>query len=159
VRKHIFCMIGILFLLPYSVWCGDLYVQSNTAPVFDKPTLSGVKLMVLQQGMKVTGLKKEGMWQQVQHNNATGWVYALMLSPSPPLAPSDIASGQMDQMAATARKRPSAYASTAAARGLLNQRNRLGQRFDYNYDALKKMESYAADPKEILKFIKEREPQ
>lgn len=159
MRKHIFCMITILFLFPYSVWCGDLYINSQSAPVFDRPSLSGVKLMTLQQGVKVTGLKKEAMWQQIQHNNETGWIYTLMLSPSPPLAPSDIASGQVDQMAATARKRPSAYASTAAARGLLNQRKRFGQRFDYDYEALKKMENYAAAPKEILKFIKERESQ
>jgi hypothetical protein len=68
----------------------------------------------------------------------------------------DITSDQMDQMAQTARKRPSAYASTAAARGLVNQRKRLGQKLSYDYTALSKMESFAAGEKETLQFIKER---
>lgn len=62
-------------------------------------------------------------------------------------------------MSKTARRRPSAYASTAAVSGLMNRRKRLGEKLDYDYDALKKMESYAADIKARLQFMQERDVQ
>lgn len=148
---------GLLFLLPGSARCMDLFVQSKTAPMLATPSLSGEKMMVLEQGTKVKSIKKKGTWQQIQYDKKIGWIYALMLGSNPPLPARDITSEQMDQMSDSARKRPSAYASTAAARGLMNQRKRMGQKMSYDYQALKKMESYAADEKTTLQFIKERD--
>jgi len=159
MRKHFLLIIALFYLLPTLAWCSDLFVQSRTAPVFKKPSLTSMKLMVLAQGTKVTGLKKKGMWQQIQHNKKTGWVYSLMLSKALPQSPLDITSDQVDQMAQSARRRPSSYASAAAARGLVNQRKRLAQKLGYDYAALKKMESYAVDEKETLQFVKERDAQ
>jgi uncharacterized protein YgiM (DUF1202 family) len=156
MRKYFFLIFIFTYLLPKIAWGADLFVQSHTAPMFKTPSLAGEKIVVLSQGSKVTALKKQGMWQQVQIDKKTGWVYSLMLSTAPPQPPLDITSDQMDQMAQTARKRPSAYASTAAARGLVNQRKRLGQKLSYDYTALSKMESFAAGEKETLQFIKER---
>lgn len=150
---------GALFILPVAAWCADLFVQSNTAPLLATPSLAGEKLMVLKQGVKVAHIQKKGMWQKVKYNQMIGWIYALMLGPNPPLTPYHITTDQVDQMAESARKRPSAYASTAAARGLMHQRKRLGQKLKYDFEALERMESYAADEKETLKFIKERDHQ
>ena len=156
MRKRFLLIIALFSLLPTLAWCSDLFVQSRTAPVFKKPSLAGMKLMVLTRGTKVEGLKKEGMWQQIQHDKKIGWIYSLMLSKALPRSPSDFTSDQVDQMAQSARRRPSSYASAAAARGLVNQRKRLAQKLGYDYAALRKMESYAVDEKEILQFVKER---
>lgn len=151
--------LAALFFLPNAAWCADLFVQSTTAPLLAAPSLAGEKLMELKQGTKVTGIKKEGMWQKIRYNQKTGWIYRLMLGQNPPLTRDDIPTDQMDQMAESARKRPSAYASTAAARGLMNQRKRLGQKLKYDFNALEKMERYAADKEKTLNFIKERDAQ
>ncbi len=159
MRRPLLTQILMLLLLPSLSWAGDMFVHSHTAPVFEKPSLGSAKLMVLDQGTKVFGLKKEGMWQQVQAQNKTGWICRIMLGSSPPMSPVDISAEEVTQMSNSARKRPSAYASTAAARGLMHSRKRLGQKMTYDYDALNKMESYAATTEETLQFIMEREVQ
>jgi uncharacterized protein YgiM (DUF1202 family) len=116
-----------------------------------------MKLTVLARGTKVTKIKKKGMWHQIQYNKQTGWVYSLMLGKAIPRSSLDITLEQMDQMAQSVRKRPSSYTSAAAARGLVNQRKRRAQKLGYDYAALEKMESYAVDEKETLKFIKEKD--
>ena len=156
MRKHFLLFFTLVYLLPTTAWSADLFIQSRTAPMFKTPSLAGVKLRMLNQGTKVTALKKQGMWWQIQHDQVIGWIYALMLKSAPPQSPLDITSDQIDQMSQTARKRPSSYASTAAARGLMNQHKRLGQKLGYDYAALRKMESYAANDEEILEFMKER---
>jgi hypothetical protein len=159
MRKHFLLFLTLVYLLPATAWSADLFVQSHTAPMFKTPSLTGAKLATLNQGTKVTALKKQGMWWQIQHQKVIGWIYALMLKNTPPQSSLDITSDQIDQMAQTARKRPSSYASTAAARGLMNQRKRLGQKLGYDYTALGKMESYAVSDEETLEFINERNPQ
>jgi hypothetical protein len=150
-------IVGLLLLLPLSTQGADLFIQSVNAPVFKKPSLSGVKLYDLPQGTKVTGLKKEGMWQRIQYNKDVGYIHSLMLAPTPPLHFNNIKSEQIKQMEVTARKRPSSYASTAAARSLVHQRGRMGKNIHFDYDALEKMKSYAANREATLQFIKERE--
>lgn len=157
MRKLLLSQIVLLLLLPSLSWTEELFVHSHTAPMFKTPSLAGEKLMVLDQGSKVAGLKKKGIWQQVQVHNTIGWIYRIMLGGAPPMTPIDISAEEVDQMSTSARKRPSAYASTAAARGLMNSRGRLGQKMTYDYASLKKMESYAATTEETLQFIKERE--
>jgi hypothetical protein len=159
MRKYLLLFLTLVYLLPITAWSADLFVQSRTAPMFKTPSLAGAKLAILNQGTKVTALKKQGLWWQIQHEKVIGWIYALMLKSAPPRTPLDITSDQIDQMAQTARKRPSSYASTAAARGLMNQRKRLGQKLGFDFTALAKMESYAADDEETLEFINERNPQ
>jgi hypothetical protein len=156
MRRRFLLVIALVILLPTLAWCSDLFVQSRMAPVFKNPSLDSMKLTVLARGTKVTKVRKRGMWQQIQYDKQTGWVYSLMLSETIPLSYFDTTVEQMDKMAQSARKRPSSYTSTAAARGLVNQRKRLAQKLGYDYAALEKMESYAVDEKATLQFIKEK---
>ena len=59
----------------------------------------------------------------------------------------------MAELESKARKRPSAYTTTASARGLKAKRDRFASQYKSDYHALEQMESMAITMEEADKFL------
>jgi hypothetical protein len=72
---------------------------------------------------------------------------------TPPLDKKDVYGKQLEELADKARRRPSAFTTTAAARGLKEKRRRFADKYQLDYDALEKMESIQISDQEASEFL------
>ena len=94
------------------------------------------------------------------YKGQAGWVYGFMVRNAPPVKKQDIYGAfttlfqKYELFTSRARRRSSAYSSVAAARGLKENRKRIGPQFQLNYDALEKMESVSITDNQAMNFLK-----
>ncbi len=153
--KKITLSFALIILLPTSAYCFDLYVHSIKAPLYAAPSVGSRKLLQLQRGQKIIGIKENKGWYAVTFGQTQGWIYKLMARKTPPLDSSDLYGKQVDQLADKARRRPSAFTTTAAARGLKEKRKRFASKYTHDYAALEKMESIEISNEEATRFLME----
>lgn len=146
-------ILAVLVLWAADSFAKEYYVQSAQAPLWRMPSFAAEKLVLVPQGAKVEVLDVQQGWLSVQYNNHNGWMLKLMLSVQPP-ARSKVADQQAIQlMEDRSRMRPSAYASTAAARGLMTKGDGFGNKLSTDFGAVAVMESYRVTRQEALDFI------
>ena len=152
IRK-VACFLIPIVLLPASSYSFDLYVHSIKAPLYEAPSIGSAKVMELQKGQRITGIKEKAGWYEVKYKNKKGWVYKLMARKTPPLDKKDVYGKQIEELGDKARRRPSAFTTTAAARGLKAKRKRFADKYRLDYDALEKVESVVISDEEASKFL------
>jgi len=133
----------------------SMYVHSVKAPVYKKPLLNSEKLAELEAGSKLIVSEEKGYWYRITCKEYSGWVFKLMVRDEPPKEYRQIKADQIKALEATARRRPSAYTTTAAARGLTDKRRRFAARYENDYSALEKMEAGRISYDEANRFIKQ----
>lgn len=143
----------LIILLPASSYCFDLYVHSVKAPLYEAPSIGSTRLMELEKGQKIIGIKEKAGWYEVKYRSIRGWIYKLMARKTPPLDKRDVYGKQIEELSNRARRRPSAFTTTAAARGLKEKRRRFANKYQLDYDALEKMESIEIGDKEAFEFL------
>lgn len=143
----------VIILLPASCYSFDLYVHSVKAPLYQEPSVGSARLMELEKGQKISGIKETPGWYEVEHKKKRGWIYKLMARRTPPLDKKDVYGKQLEELADKARRRPSAFTTTAAARGLKEKRRRFADKYQLDYDALEKMESIQVSDQEASEFL------
>lgn len=137
-----------------SVAADQYYVTSRKAPVWEGPTFKAAQTAILSRGDAVTSDDEQGGWCRVRRDNKSGWMLKLMLSLQPPIDSGSATEQTVEIMSQRARRRPSAYASTAAARGLKDIRRRFSEKLKLDYTALEQMESFRVDDQQALEFLK-----
>jgi hypothetical protein len=137
-----------------SVAADPYYVNSRKAPIWAAPTFTAVQTGALTKGDLVIGLENRGGWRRVRYNNQPGWMLKLMLSSQPPIDSETVRQQTIETMSQRARRRPSSFASTAAARGFKDKRRRFSEKLRLNYKALEHMESFRVDDQQALEFLK-----
>jgi len=157
---RIFVMAFILtIMIPSFSYSYDLYVHSVKAPIYKTPSIGSPKIIELKKGTKVTGIKEKANWHHVRYRGKTGWVYKLMVRKSPPVESKKLFVRLKSLFQRThvlkdkSRRRPSSYATVAAARGLRDKRKRVSDKYLYDYKAIEKMESIEISNDEALKFL------
>jgi len=137
----------------------DLYAQIEKAAVYLAPDLGSIKIFELEKGTKVTGIEQKGYWHKVAYKGKKGWIYRFLVKTMPPVNGQDVygkissQTGQYEDFANRARRRPSAYSSAAAARGLNEGRLRFSAKYRLDYEALEKMEAVAITDSEAREFL------
>lgn len=151
-------IIVTLFCIISTVWAGEsfaqeYYVQSTQAPLWRMPSFAAEKLILIPRGGKVEVLEEQQGWLGVQYKDRNGWMLKLMLAPQPPVDQKVVDQQVMQLMDERSRLRPSAYASTAAARGLMTKEAGFGDKIDTDFEAVAVMESFRASMQDALDFI------
>ena len=152
IKKAIHLFILIIFL-PASSYSFDLYVHSVKAPLYQSPSIGSTKVTDLEKGEKVIGIQEKTGWYEVKYKDKKGWIYKLMARKMPPLDKKDLHDEDTDELAHKARRRSSAFTTTAAARGLREKRKRFADKYQLDYDALEKMESIRISNEEANEFL------
>ena len=155
-RSSICFVLCIFFFFPVTrvVWAQDLYVQSPKAPVWTSPSFQSSQVMEVTKGQRVEKLAAKGGWLQVRVDEKQGWMLKMSLSAEPPVEVTEQQQQALDSLAMRARRRSSAYATTAAARGLREKRQHFSRQLDMDFNALARMESWQADEQETANFLK-----
>ncbi|MBA4367390.1 MAG: hypothetical protein C0403_07090 [Desulfobacterium sp.] len=157
-----YCIIGLLlaifFFLIQTPLSGAeknkvMYIHSAKAPVYSRPNIQSEKIMELKTGMEIIILEEKGFWYQMTYNEIPGWIFKLMVRDTPPKEFYEIDVNQLAELESKARKRPSAYTTTASARGLKTKRDRFASQYKNDYNALEKMESMVISREDADKFI------
>ena len=158
--RKIFCLIIIFSFFPFlSSFAFDLYINSIKAPVYKSPSIGSEKIIVLTKGTSLIGIELKSNWYHVKYKNMEGWVYKLMAKKTPPLngkkiyAMNKVSKKQMENLAGKTRRRPSSYATTAAARALRNKDKHFSKEYSLNFTALEKLESIEISDEEALEFL------
>ncbi len=133
----------------------DYYVQSNQAPLWRSPSFAAEKMVLIPQGESVNVHEERKGWFLVSYKEQTGWMLKLMLSKQTPAATGALNEDAMRTLDERSRMRPSAFASTAAARGLMNKEDGFGNQLKLNFEAVEVMESYRVSEKEARAFLAE----
>lgn len=144
----------LLLFAPAASAASDLvYVQSDRAPLLSKPVIGSDRLIELKKGMAVTPALEQGIWYKVTVEGKTGWLCRLMTGKTAPLNGRNESSERLKSFAGSARRRPSAFTTTAAARGLVDKRKRFAGKYKLNYSDLERMESIRIADREIREFL------
>lgn len=155
--KKIFFLFCLFFLflnskLLYSLEV--LYVQSEEAKVFDKPSFEGKIIIKLQKGTKIDVIEKKSSWIKTVVQGKEGYISSFVLAKNPP---SEKITQKKMEIVETSRKRTSEYTTAVAGvRGLTEEdRKRLSIEGKVNYEALEKIENVKVTKEDIKKFFEE----
>lgn len=149
--------LGTIFLLLISAaaQAENSYIQARQAQLFAKPSLKASVVTVSHKGDEVVIEQRQGRWVKVKLGDKSGWVSRLLLGKAPPKEKITVLDdGQgLEQ---SARRRASATAATAAARGLRGEeRARQSDAAASNFDALQKVEQEGVSEDEALHFMQQ----
>jgi hypothetical protein len=150
-------VLALLLTAFSAAWAGaaDLYVQAARVDLRGAPALTAPKLATLTRGEPLTRLEESGGWYRVQHGEQTGWLPRLMVGRQQPGATVSALDNAQQPLGSEARRRASQFTSAAAARGLA-ARTRVSSSSLPDYQALQRMDSFAVDEDEALRFLAER---
>lgn len=149
-----FLTVVLIVLAASASWAGQLYVASIKAPIWAEPSFQAGQIGVLARGVSVQGIAEKNGWYQVRYNEQTGWMLKMMLLSHKPIAQTSANRQAVETLSQRARRRPSAFASTAAARGFKDKRRRFSDSLKLDYRALEKMESFRVNDGQALEFLK-----
>ena len=157
MKLSLFCL-GIALLTSTFTATAEqvMYVQSAKANVMTEPDFNAGLVDVLQKGNTVKVVKEQGRWSQVSHQNATGWMFTLLLASQPPMDKVSVLQGKEEQLEKSARRRASTEVTAAATRGLRNdERIQTNEAGAGDYDELQTMEAVEIKEAEVRKFHEE----
>ncbi len=130
------------------------YVQSVRAKVLSAPSFKAKVLGAASRGTLLTSTGRVGNWVKVSYYGKEGYVAAILLSASPPMARLSMFKDDGSEFKQGVRRRASTYTSAAAARGLAaDDRRRLSGEDKLDYDGLEKVERYTVTETELARFM------
>ncbi len=130
------------------------YVQSVKAKVLSAPSFKASVLGEASRGTRLSSIGREGSWVKVNYYGKDGYVAAILLSASPPMAKHTMIKAGDAEFQQGVRRRASTYTSAAAARGLAaDDRRRLSGEDKLDYDGLERVEKFIVSDAELTKFM------
>ncbi|MBI5193357.1 MAG: SH3 domain-containing protein [Nitrospirae bacterium] len=147
-------LISILLIVPAGVHAQNLYVLSIKAAIFSMPSLGSQIIAEAKKGEVLRSLEKKGFWFKVKYNEKTGWVSGLLVGNKPPSGKVSILEKTEEKLKKGSRRRASAFATAAAARGLAEERARISDKFKVDYTGLEWIEKINISDEEADLFIK-----
>lgn len=155
MNRIILMLVIITAFTAVSAAADKRFVNSRKAPLWNSPSFQAAQINVLTRGQVIFVDEQKSGWCRVHYNNQQGWMLNLMLTSRPPVDPTPASRQAVETMARRARRRPSAFAGTAAARGLKDKRRRFSDQLKLDYQALAKMESLRVNDQQALEFLKQ----
>ncbi len=145
----------LIFLLPSKSYGKDVYVQSIKADILSEPLTGSKVLATLKRGESLKVIEKKDMWFKVSYKDIKGWVSKLLVDKRPPSGKISIIEETKERLEGGARKRASAFVSAAAARGLMEERARLSDKYRVDHRGVEWLERFDVSEDDALRFIKE----
>jgi len=148
-------LLGLCFplLLSSAALAESGYVQARQAELLAEPSLKAVVVAVAQKGDVVTIEQQQGRWLKVKFGDKAGWVSKLLVGKEPPKDKVTVLNEGSQALDQTARRRASATAEAAAARGLRGEeRARQSDDAAIDFNALQKVEQTNVSEDEAVQF-------
>ncbi len=156
MKKGLRILISLcLVLLPEIVLSAELYVQSIKAPILSEPLLGAKELAVAKRGEILKLIERKGEWYKVLYREVTGWVSRLLVDTRPPSGRISVMEKTEEELEGGARRRASAFVTAAAARGLMEEKARLSDRYRIDPEGVEWIESIVIKDEEALRFLEE----
>ena len=153
--RRFILIITMILLTPALLMSSEtIYVRSAKAPLLEKPAIGSTILLNLPRGTPVTRILEDGIWYKVTYNDQTGWLCKLMTGSAPPSTVQIQPEAELEKISGSARKRPSAFTTTAAARGLMDKRKRFASKYKLDFSALEKIEAVKIADDDIDDFLR-----
>ncbi len=160
MMKRFALLLGLLLAASGASAEQYLYILSAKAKLMAAPSFNATPIGEVSKGERLLTLeKRNNRWFKVEYKGKQGWISRLAVSSHPPVRRATRLAGLDDaSLLNNARRRASSVATTAAVRGLRDdKRSRLGQadnRQDYHTLARLEAEHYGAD--ELTRFLSTR---
>lgn len=152
--KTFFCALAFLFPAATAFAADIVYVQSSKAKIFAAPSFQSQLLITANKGEALTVLETSNQWVKVSYQKHTGWIASLLVNSKPPQGKITVIKEKDGTPQDSARRRTSASASAAAARGLRqDERARASDQSRTDYPAVEKMEAGKVSEKDVEDFI------
>ncbi len=148
-------ILTVSLLFPLFAYGTDLYVHSIKAPLLAEPLIGAKEIASLKRADVLNLIEKKGDWYKVRYGDLTGWVLRLFVDTRPPMARVSILEKQEQEVQSTARRRASAFVTAAAARGLMEERARLSDRYRVDHEGVEWIKSVSITDEEALRFLEE----
>jgi hypothetical protein len=132
----------------------DLFVFSKKAKVMKEANMKSKIVKKLEKGDKLELIEKNGMWYKIKSEKAIGWVNKYQVTEEDPSKTKTAVEVMKINLKKNSRKRASAYATAASARGLSDDEV-TSKDIKVDIEAVKKMEENKPSEKKVKKFIKE----
>ena len=154
--KKIFLFL-IVLCVSLPVLAEDIrYIHGKSAKLFSEASFKADVIENIERGRAVNVIEEQKRWDKVQHNNHEGWVSKLQVKKKPPAQKASLLEKNEQDLSGTARRRASASAPTAAARGLRQDGdNTMDENAQSDFEALNKMENAKVSDQEALEFIEQ----
>jgi hypothetical protein len=148
-------VLALLFAIAQQASAQQVYyVQSVKAKVLAAPSFKSNVIGEASRGARLSSTGKDGGWVKVSYFGKDGYVAAILLSTSPPMAKHTMIKASDTEFQQGVRRRASTYTSAAAARGLAaDDRRRLSGEDKLDYDGLERVEKYTVSDAELTKFM------
>ncbi len=131
-----------------------IYVQSVKAKVLSAPSFKASVLGEASRGTRLSSIGREGSWVKINYYGKNGYVAAILLSASPPMAKNTMIKAGDSEFQQGVRRRASTNTSAAAARGLAaDDRRRLSGEDKIDYGGLERVENFTVSDAELAKFM------
>jgi len=160
-QKILFVFMMTVITLSAALAQGEsaVYVQSAKAKVMSAPSFKANVLGETSRGSKLSSLGRTGSWVKVSYGSKEGYISALLVSSSPPMAKQGLINDKDSEISNGVRRRASTFTSAAAARGLTHEdRKRSSTEEEVDYRAVTKMESLTMSADEVTKFAEGGRP-
>ena len=146
----------VLFCIALPVSAADVrYIHGKSAKLFSEANFKADILTSIERGQTVTVIEEHKRWVKVKHNNNEGWVSKLQVKKKPPTKKASLLEKSEQDLSENARRRASASAPTAAARGLRQGDDSMDENTQSDFAALNKMEATQVSEQEALEFIEQ----
>ena len=135
------------------------YVQSVKAKILSAPSFRSAAVAEVGKGQSLVLKAREGIWMKVAYGGKEGYVSSLLVSSHPPLQKRGFIKANDSEIKMGVRRRSSAFASAAAARGLTKEDRRRADTEDrVDYAALHNMETLSYSDEEVDRFMEGSKP-
>jgi hypothetical protein len=138
---------------------GVVYVQSLKASLLAQPRFGAEVLVEVERGAALPVLQQQHDWYQVGPEDQQGWIYRLQVASQPPAEKVSLLTGAGNDLASGARRRASSFTTSAAARGLAEDRLRMsGGHWTADMSKVDTLEELEIPLAEVIDFHKGVKP-
>ncbi len=129
-----------------------VYIQAIHIDLRENPKNNASAVGSVSRGDSASVLETAGNWLKVKSGKKVGWISRLFVTPHRPVGNADLMKDVKENLTTSSRRRPSSYAVSATARGLMtSERGREGREmYETDGDALEAIEKYSL-PKDAIK--------
>lgn len=145
----------LLIILTSISWAEDVYVQSIKASILSEPVTGSKIVATVKRGEILHVIEKKAMWFMVSYRDVKGWVSKLVVDQKPPSGKISIIEKTGERLEEGARKRASAFVTAAAARGLMEERARLSDKYRVDHKGIEWLEKIDVSEEDALRYIEE----
>ena len=151
--KKIILLIALLGFHNQLLALENMYVNSRTARVYESASFRSQLLVTLEQNTELDVLEHKGIWIRVQNSDVAGWISRYSLTPDKQIEEKVSIFARLKSFFdnGNSRERLTLVSTAGGIRGLSDYDSESPT--SKNFDAVKKMETFVINDKDLEAFL------